>query len=139
MNKVLKNKLIILMLLIFVFAGCSSDKISKAPENFNKDLWVDSVELHSILKGQFEKKKELTENQQKTLKEYQDKYYSNPQKNDAERFVIETLASLNTLPLSVDMYAIYNNKDKFNEEEANKYKKKCQDWFDQIEQILNIE
>jgi len=82
MNKLNKRIIlwIVILLIIGILSGCKG-KSPKVPENFDKDLWQDSIKIISILYTTIEKEDNFSVEDEGKIKEYlntyQNRFYNN--------------------------------------------------------------
>lgn len=78
---------IILLLILSVLGGCKN-KIPKTPENFDQDLWRDSVEIMDVLYTTIEKEDNFSVEDENRIEEYLDTY-QNRFYNNMDEYALE--------------------------------------------------
>lgn len=97
------NKKIILLVLLLCFGvvlnGCSN-KIPKTPDNFDKDLWRDSVNIINIIHDTIEKENNFSVEDENVINNYLETYSNRIYDNIQENHIIKSIS---------DVYKNYND------------------------------
>ncbi len=122
MNKLNKRIIlwIVILLIIGVLSGCKG-KSPKVPENFDKDLWQDSIKIISILYTTIEKEDNFSvedENKiEEYLKTYQNRFYDNMDEYALEGNICEVYNKYirYLIAKTNDSYFLHDREREFNE------------------------
>jgi hypothetical protein len=68
------KKWICLITIIVLFTGCGAKKAASVPEEFDKQIWNESIEVFNIIDNHLQSDKDLSDNENKILNAYSDKY-----------------------------------------------------------------
>lgn len=91
----MNKKLILLLVLVLitsVLGGCSNTP--KAPDNFDKDLWKDSVKIVSIIYKTYEKDDNFSVKDEDLIEAYFDTYQGRQYNNSSEYEIIKLIQNL---------------------------------------------
>lgn len=89
-----------MLLILSVLGGCKN-KIPKTPENFDQDLWRDSVEIMDVLYTTIEKEDNFSVEDENKIKEYFATYHNRVYSNIDEYVLINRI------------YKVYENYNEF--------------------------
>ena len=92
MNKKDVLLLILLLCISIIFVGCGDTP--KAPDNFDKDLWQDSVNVVRIIYNVYEKDDNFSVKDEDVIKEYFNIYENRLYDNDKEDEIIYIISDL---------------------------------------------
>jgi uncharacterized protein YcfL len=68
------KKWICLITIIVLLTGCGAKKVTSVPEEFDKQIWNESIEVFNIIDNHLQSDKDLSDNENKILNAYSDKY-----------------------------------------------------------------
>lgn len=111
MNKLNKRIIlwIVILLIIGILSGCKG-KSPKVPENFDKDLWQDSIKIISILYTTIEKEDNFSVEDENKIEKYFNTYQNRNYNNLDETILISSIKE------------VYKNYNKFITAESLNYK-----------------
>ncbi|HSH52726.1 MAG TPA: hypothetical protein VK982_13455, partial [Bacteroidales bacterium] len=111
-----------------VFVGCE-DKIPETPENFDKDLWEDSVRVIRIIYDTYEKDNNFSVDDEDAIEEYFD-IYKNRLYDNADEY--ELITNIQDLYKNYKTY-IFSKSTFSNEEYVKQDKEKVSKCFSQLQ------
>ncbi len=130
------NKKILLLVLVLclsmIFVGCGKN-IPKAPDNFDKDLWEDSVKVIRVIYSTYDADNNFSVEDEKLIKEYLDVYKNRLYDNNEEYILIK---NINQLYKNYNSY-IFSKSTFSNEKLVNASREEVDKILDELENDYN--